>query len=63
MIISRSIDVAANGIISSFFMAEQYSTVYAYGRGGLVTKLRGECCKKREAVELPSARPRGPEER
>ena len=30
MIISRSIHVAANGIISFFFMAEQYSTVYMY---------------------------------
>ena len=30
MIISRSIHVAANGIISFFFMAEQYSIVYMY---------------------------------
>ena len=30
MIISRSIHVAANGIISFFFMAEQYSTMYIY---------------------------------
>ena len=28
MIISRSIHVAANGIISFFFMAEQYSIAY-----------------------------------
>ena len=30
MIISRSIHVAANGIISFFFMAEYYSVVYIY---------------------------------
>ena len=30
MIISRSFHVAANGIISFFFMAEQYSIVYMY---------------------------------
>ena len=30
MIISRSIHVAVSGIISSFFMAEQYSIVYMY---------------------------------
>ena len=30
MIISRSICVAANGIISFFFMAEYYSLVYIY---------------------------------
>ena len=30
MIISRSIHFAANGIISFFFMAEQYSIVYMY---------------------------------
>ena len=30
MIISRSIHVAANGIISFFFMVELYSTVYLY---------------------------------
>ena len=30
MIISRSIHVAVNGIISSFFMAEWYSMVYMY---------------------------------
>ena len=30
MIISRSIHVAANGIISFFFMAEWYSIVYMY---------------------------------
>ena len=30
MIISRSIHVAANGIISFFFMAEYYSTVNMY---------------------------------
>ena len=30
MTISRSIHVAANGIISFFSMAEQYSTVYMY---------------------------------
>ena len=30
MIISRSIHVAANGIISFFFMAEYYSIVYMY---------------------------------
>ena len=30
MIIPRSIHVAANGIISVFFMAEYYSTVYMY---------------------------------
>ena len=30
MIISRSIHVAANGIISFFFMAEYYSSVYMY---------------------------------
>ena len=30
MIISRSIHVAVNGIISFFFTAEQYSIVYMY---------------------------------
>ena len=30
MIISRSIHVVANGIISFFFMTEEYSTVYMY---------------------------------
>ena len=30
MIISKSIHVTANGIISFFFMAEQYSIVYMY---------------------------------
>ena len=30
MIISRSIHVAANGIISFFSMAEQYAIVYIY---------------------------------
>ena len=30
MIISKSIHVAANGIISFFFMAEWYSFVYVY---------------------------------
>ena len=30
MIISGSFHVAVNGIISVFFMAEQYSTVYMY---------------------------------
>ena len=30
MIISRSIHVAANGVISSFLMAEKYSIVYIY---------------------------------
>ena len=30
MVISRSIHIAANGIISFFFMAEQYSIVYVY---------------------------------
>jgi len=32
MIISRSIHVAANGIISFFVMAEEYSTVYTHRR-------------------------------
>ena len=30
MIISRSIHIAAYGIISFFFMAEQYSIIYTY---------------------------------
>ena len=30
MIISRSIHIAANGIISFFLMAEEYSTVYMH---------------------------------
>ena len=30
IIISRSIHVAANGIVSFLFMAEQYSIVYTY---------------------------------
>ena len=30
MILTRAISIAANGIISSFFMAEYYSIVYMY---------------------------------